>query len=275
MSSSIKLSVKPKGLFWEIPVLFEDADYLALDKPPGLPVASNPEHPERICLTDLLHAGIKDGKPWAVERGLDFLMHTHRLDAEASGVLLLARSRAMVSKTASVFGSELPSWRYLAIVNRPPDDDEFTVDAAIATRPAPNGFYRVDPQRGKKAKTRFKVLERFSRHALVECLPLTDRVHQVRAHLRFRGAPIAGDPLYSGKPLFLSSLKPEYHLKPNRTERPLTPLPALHCEAVRLIHPRTGQSLEITTPPAKDFEVALRYLRRHSSPTSFTPESPS
>ncbi len=263
MSATIKFPASPGREFLEVPVLYEDPDYLALDKPPGLPVSPDPLHPERPSLLALLHAGIKEARPWASERGLTFLMQTHRLDAEASGVLLLARSKAMVSKTASVFGSELPSWRYLAIVSRVPPDDEFEVEVRLSTRPAPQGFYRLDPQRGKRSRTQFKVLERFSRHALLECRPFTDRVHQVRAHLRFRGFPVAGDSLYNGRPLLLSNLKPEYRLKPNRTERPLTPLPALHCEKVMLAHPRTGQPLEIAAALPKDFAVALRYLERY------------
>ncbi len=264
MTAAIKLSVKTKGEFWEIPVLYEDQDYLALNKPPGLPVSPDRDDPDKVSLLGLLHAGIKEQKPWATERGLTFLMQTHRVDAEASGVLLLACSKAMVSKTASLFGSELPSWRYLALINRVPVEDEFRVEARLSTRPAPAGFYRVDSQLGKRSVTLFKVVERFPRHAVLQCQPLTDRIHQVRAHLRFRGLPIAGDPLYGGRPLLLSSLKPDYRLKDNRTERPLTPLPALHCEAVSLLHPRTGQPLEILAPLSKDFSVALRYLRRYN-----------
>src|ERR1041384_377942 len=83
--SVIKLSSPATREFWEIPVLFEDAHLLALDKPAGLLTSPDRYDPERPNLMGLLHAGIAAGKPWAVERGLNYLSNAHRLDFETSG----------------------------------------------------------------------------------------------------------------------------------------------------------------------------------------------
>ena len=113
--------------------------------------------------------------------------------------------------------------------------------------------------------TVFEVRERFSRWTLMQCELLTDRPHQVRAHLRHIGLPVIGDQLYGGRPLLLSRLKQVYRLKPNQTERPLIARPALHAETLSLPHPVTGTPLGIAAPWPKDLTVAVKYLRRYAA----------
>jgi 23S rRNA pseudouridine955/2504/2580 synthase len=74
--------------------------------------------------------------------------------------------------------------------------------------------------------------------------------------------PIVGDELYGGKPLWLSRLKPNYRLKPGKEERPLLSRVALHAEQLELKHPVTGESVSITAPWPKDFNVVVKYLRQ-------------
>jgi 23S rRNA-/tRNA-specific pseudouridylate synthase len=139
---------------------------------------------------------------------------------------------------------------------------------------------KIDSHHGKRSRTLFKVIEKFSRYTLVSCEPLTDRAHQVRVHLRHAGFPIVGDQAYGGKPLLLSRLKPNYRLKAAREERPLISRPALHCEQVLLSHPVTGAPLSFSAPRPKDIEVGLKYLRRYGaaggemSPETGIEESP-
>jgi 23S rRNA-/tRNA-specific pseudouridylate synthase len=127
------------------------------------------------------------------------------------------------------------------------------------------GLIRVDPKQGKRARTTFEVRERFEGWTLLTCRPSTERTHQIRVHLKHARLPIVGDSLYGGKPLWLSRLKSDYHLKGDREERPLMGRVALHAEELTLVHPVTGQSLTIEAPWPKDFTVALKYLRRFAS----------
>lgn len=266
MSSAIKLSSPATHEFWEIPVLFEDAHLLALDKPAGLltsPDRYDPERPEPEPpdLLKLLHAGIAAGKPWAVERQLTYLSHAHRLDAETTGILLLAKSKPVLVALADLFGIEKPECRHVALVHGAPKEEQFTVNAKLAPHPLTPGMMRVDPREGKQASTRFEVLERFSDHSLLRCLPMTARPHQIRVHLQNSGLRIVGDELYGGAPLLLSRLKKDYRLKPGRVERPLISRAALHAEQMALPHPVTGETLTITAPWPKDLRVAVKYLR--------------
>src|SRR5256886_17385499 len=95
-ASTIKLSSRATGEFWEIPVVFEDEHLLALDKPSGLLTSPDRYDPNRPNLMKLLHAGIAESKPWARERGLTYLSNAHRLDFGTSGVILLAQNKEML-----------------------------------------------------------------------------------------------------------------------------------------------------------------------------------
>jgi 23S rRNA-/tRNA-specific pseudouridylate synthase len=123
---------------------------------------------------------------------------------------------------------------------------------------------RVDHKAGKRSRTELRVRERFAGYSLLECKPLTHRPHQIRAHLSHAGFPIAGDSAYGGSPLLLSQLKPEYRLKPKKTERPLLSHPALHVEKLSLLHPITAAEVSAVAPWPKDLTVAVKYLRRYS-----------
>ena len=264
MSAAIKLSSPATREFWEISVLFEDGHLLALDKPAGLPVSPDRYDPERPCLMKLLHTAIAGAKPWARERGLDYLMNAHRLDPEMSGVILLAKNKSALIALANLFGTEKPVKKYTALVQGHPQENQFEVDAKLAPHPVKIGLLHVDPKNGKRSKTQFEVLETFPRsgHALLKCEPLIGRMHQIRVHLRYAGFPVVGDELYGGKPLWLSRLKPNYRLKPGHEERPLLSRATLHAEELTLPHPVTGEVLTITAPWPKDLKVALKYLRQ-------------
>lgn len=265
VSATIKLSSRATHQFWEIPVLFEDAHLLALDKPAGLLTSPDRYDPQRPNLMRLLHEAIAAHKPWAAARQLTYLSNAHRLDFGTSGVLLLAKSKPVLVTLVNLFGSEKPFKKYVALVSGRPQADQFEVDAKLAPHPTRPGLMRVDPKGGKKAKTVFQVVERFEGYALLSCLPLTGRTHQIRAHLRHVGLPIVGDELYGGAPLWLSCLKPDYRRKKNEQERPLIGRVALHAEQLTLPHPVSGQMLTIKAPWPKDLLVAVKYLRRFAS----------
>ena len=259
---AINLSSPATCEFWEIPVLFEDAQLLALDKPAGLLTSPDRHNPERPNLITLLHAGIAAGKPWARERGLSYLMNAHRLDGETSGILLFAKSKFVLVALANYFGAVKLGKTFLALVQGTPSEDRFEIDAKLAPHPTRPGLMRVEPKHGKPARTLFEVLERFSAYTLLRCESLTLRPHQIRVHLCHAGLRLAGDELYGGKPLWLSRLKPDFRLKEGKTERPLISRAALHAEQLTLPHPVTGEVLTLTAAWPKDLKVAVKYLRQ-------------
>jgi RluA family pseudouridine synthase len=264
VSETIKLSAPEKKGFWEIPVCHEDAQLLALNKPPLLLSSPDRYDPQRANLMKLLHRDIERGAPWARKRNLGYLMNAHRLDFETSGVFLLAKSKVILVALADLFGSEKPVKTYVALVQGTPKEESFAIEAKIGIHPARPGFMRVDEKSGRRSKTLFRVREKFAGITLVECQPLTSRTHQIRVHLKQAGHAIVGDSTYGGGPLLLSSLKTEYRLKPDQSERPLIAHVALHAERLEFAHPVTGERVVIAAEWPKDLTVAVKYLRRYA-----------
>ncbi len=267
MTAAIKLSSPATREFWEIPVLFEDEHLLALDKPARLQALSDADNPARPSLMKLLHAAIAGKKPWAVERGLDYLNNANQPDNDASGVILLAKNKPAFIALANLFSSEKARIKYLALVHGEPQEMQFEVNAKLSPHPVKPGLMRVDQQDGKQAATRFEVLENFPGHgyALLRCEPLIERMHQVRVHAGHVGLKIVGDEHYGGKPLWLSRLKKDFRLKPGREERPLLSRAALHLEELILPHPVTNVTVTIKCEWPKDLKVAVKYLRQYSN----------
>jgi 23S rRNA pseudouridine955/2504/2580 synthase len=166
---------------------------------------------------------------------------------------------------ANLFGTEKPAKVYTALVHGNPIKTAFEVDAKLAPHPVKVGLVRVDEKNGKRAQTKFELMEKFNGCSLIKCLPVTGRTHQIRVHLRQAGLPIVGDALYGGSPLLLSRLKSGYRLKPNKTERPLIDRVALHAEQLSLTHPMSGAEVVINAPWPKDLTVAVKYLRRYAA----------
>ncbi len=269
MSAVIKLSSPATREFWEIPVLFEDEQLLALDKPARLLTSPDPLDLARPSLMKLLHGGIAAKKPWAAERNLDYLSNANELDSDVTGVLLLAKNKPAFIALANLFSSEKAPIKDVALGRGELLEQEFEVDAKLAPHPVKPDVMRVDRDHGKQARTRFTLLENFSRsgYALLRAEPLVERTHQVRVHASHVDLKIVGDEVYGGKPLWLSRLKKDYRLKPGREERALLGRVALHAEELSLPHPITGEPVTIKSEWPKDFKVALKYLRLYSSGT--------
>jgi RluA family pseudouridine synthase len=264
VTQSIKLSSPATAEFWEIPVLYEGAHLLALNKPAGLLVSSDRSKPDRPNLMQLLHQGIARQTAWARDRGLAYLMNAHRLDFGTSGVLLLAKDKPTLTALAVQFGSAKAVWTYSALVRGAVKQNTFACDAKLSPHLLRPGYMRVDTQKGRASCTEFSVRETFSSgYLLLECRPLTNRPHQIAVHLKHLRLPLVGDDVYGGPPLWLSTLKSAYRLKPGHTERPLISRPALHAEQLVFEPPGATDKIKIEAPWPKDLTVSLKYLRRY------------
>ena len=265
MSPPLKLSSPATHEFWVIPVLWEDEHLLALDKPSRLLTSPDRSDPARPNLMKLLHQDIERGATWARQRQLTYLANAHRLDFETTGVLLFAKSKAVLVSLANEFGNEKPERLYVALTHGTRVEDRFEIAAKLGPHPARPGLVQVDRKHGKRSVSRFEVAERFRGFTWLNCRPLTDRTHQIRAHLRHVGLPLVGDDLYGGPPLLLSRLKRDYRPKRHEPERPLIGRAALHAAELRFAHPVTGAEVVVVSPWPKDMSVAVRYLRRFAA----------
>jgi len=211
--------------------LHQDAALIAIDKPAGMP-----SHPLRLGERGTAANAIIGRYPECAgasedprEGGLG-----HRLDTATSGVLVAARDRAAWLALRAALGGEDCQKRYLAEVwGQPPDEGQ--VSAAIGRRGRRGGKVQLDGGRNPlPAATRFTVLERRARTALVVAHLHAGRAHQVRAHLAAAGFPIVGDDRYD--PLYSE-------------RRAGAPRLHLHAAAVSFTHPTTARPITIEAPP--------------------------
>ena len=232
------------------PIIFEDDALIAFDKPSGLLVAPERRDRARTNLMGLVHARLGPA-----------VANVHRLDADTSGLLLCAKTKPALDFLSGQFQAKTVEKIYHALAVGHPPLDAYTVDFVLKEDEAAPGRMCVVKKNGKAAVTEFRVLERFGRFTHLECRPLTGRTHQIRVHLAASGTPILNDPFYGDDTrLLLSGLKRGY--KGRADERPLMDRLALHAHRLTFTHPLTRERLTVVSPLPKDFEVALKYLRK-------------
>ncbi len=168
-------------------VLYEDADLLVVDKPAGMAV----------------HAG--SGLPWGLidalrqDRPGEYLELVHRLDRETSGCLVLARNGPALAHLSARFREGAVRKFYLCLLCGRMPQAVLEVDAPLARRRNdPDGRVEVDEE-GKPSLTRFRLLRQLAGYSYVEAELLTGRTHQIRAHARHIGLPLAGDQKYGDR----------------------------------------------------------------------------
>jgi 23S rRNA pseudouridine1911/1915/1917 synthase len=226
-------------------VLYEDADLVVIDKPAGMVVHPAPGHADGTLVNALLHHfGALPGED-AARPGI-----VHRLDAQTSGVMVVARTAAAREGLMQAFATHAIERAYLAIaVGHPPA--KVTYETLHGRHPRDRKRFSSKVVRGKRALTHVEVLERLHGASLVRCTLETGRTHQIRVHLADHGFPLLGDPTYGKTP------------KDARVRAAASALgrQALHAAVLGFAHPITGRALRFETPPPSDFQAALSALR--------------
>jgi RluA family pseudouridine synthase len=179
-----------------IPILFEDRSVIAIDKPSGWMLVPFSWQDTGDNLQAALTSSICAGDFWARSRNLKYLRFVHRLDAETTGILLLAKSPGALRVFGRLFEGRKMQKRYLAVVEGIPKQSEWICRLKLGPDPERRGRMKVDPRQGQEAETRFRLLQSSERTSLVEARPVTGRTHQIRVHLAESGHAVVGDDLY-------------------------------------------------------------------------------
>ncbi|MDO5716599.1 MAG: RluA family pseudouridine synthase [Tissierellia bacterium] len=229
-------NITPKDL--NIDILYEDDHILMINKPPFLAV-----HPAKSFKGDtvvhwLLHYGCKlsdgedENRPGIV----------HRLDADTTGVLLIAKDNRIHQKLKEMFQNHKVRKQYIAIVHGLPKEDTFTIQDPIGRGNNPTKMAVVT--NGRNAITHVHVLKRAQDFSLLELEIETGRTHQIRVHLSHKGFPIVGDPVYGRK-----------------KEKITAKRQMLHAKSLRFQHPVLKKELHVEAPLPNDFkEVGKKTL---------------
>jgi len=208
----------------DVPVVYEDADLVVVDKPAGLVVHPGAGQPSGTMVHGLLArypemAGV--GEP-------DRPGIVHRLDKGTSGLLLVARSPAAYEAVVAMLAAHEVDRRYRALAWGTLGAATGMVDAPIA-RSSRDRTRMAVSVRGKEARTRYEVIRAYHEPVAVTelwCRLETGRTHQIRVHLASIGHPVVGDRRYGGARQSLPVLRP-----------------FLHAEHLGLDHPVTGEAL--------------------------------
>jgi RluA family pseudouridine synthase len=210
-----------------IEILWEDDSLIAVYKPAPLPV-----HPcgrfYLNTLTSLLQYVYEPAE----------LKLVHRLDANTTGLTLLARNREVATRLRKQFENNCVGKRYLVRCAGNPNEDLFGCSDPIARRRRRAGL-RATHKDGDEAMTEFRVMRRHSdQTALLEARPVTGRTNQIRIHLWAMGMPVVGDPAY---------LKDKQLVAAQTLPLGAPPM-CLHASSLSFTHPATGQASKLTAP---------------------------
>jgi RluA family pseudouridine synthase len=223
-------------------ILSEDKDYILINKPPFISTLEDRhEHTNILALA---------------RKYADDAQVCHRLDKDTSGVLAIAKNPEAYRHLAMQFEHREVRKVYHAIADGIHDLNNRVVDAPILKQN--DGTARIS-SKGKDAETSFSTLQTFSRHTLIECRPVTGRMHQIRVHLASLGASIAGDEAYGGKPFLVSSIKRGFRTKKMTEEEPLMKRMALHAFSLEFAG-LDGATVSVEAPYPKDFAAVLKQL---------------
>lgn len=195
-----------------IPILYEDAEALVIDKPGGLPI----ERPRKGGPS--LDARLD-------ELTLGFRMEpvpVHRLDTDTSGCLLLARNPKALKRYNKAFEDKLVRKTYLGILAGVPEAKEGTVALGLAKiSSAEKGWRMIPAKKGKPSVTHWRVVAEVNGRALVEFTPETGRTHQIRVHSASGiGLALLGDPVYGAANGFARTMLHAWKLEVPRDGKP-------------------------------------------------------
>ena len=215
-------------------VLYEDADVIAVCKPPNMPTHPSHGHYEDTLANAAAWYFREQGKPFVFRA-------VNRLDRDTSGVVLLAKNKRAAAILSQSMQQHLIHKSYAAILYGRLPEDSGVIQRPIRRR-LPSVIERevcADGE-GAEAITAYRVELRVGRFTLVTALPRTGRTHQLRVHFASLGYPIAGDTLYGTE---------ESGACAHRQ--------ALHCMTLSFPHPTGGGVISVTASLPEDMHRLL------------------
>lgn len=234
----------------EFPLLYEDDDLLAINKPAGVAVHGG--------------SGVSFGVIEQLRRARPdarFLELVHRLDKETSGILLIAKKRSALTALQEQFRTRQTGKTYAALVVGQWDAKCKVIDVALHKYLTADGERRVrttheEDDAGRRSITLVEVTQHFPGYSLLDVTIKTGRTHQIRVHLAHQGHPIVGDEKYGDFDLNKALSKTTQNAR--QTAR-FTRM-FLHARRLRFTHPVTEQVLELNAPLPPECQDFVQFL---------------
>jgi 23S rRNA pseudouridine1911/1915/1917 synthase len=227
-------------------IVYEDADIVVVDKPRGVAAHPTPGWTGPTVLGGLLAAGLIVATSGAAERqGI-----VHRLDANTTGLMVVAKSELAYSLLKQAFRERTVTKTYHALIQGHPDPLRGTIDAPIGRHPSSSDGRFAVVADGRPSVTHYDTLEAFRAASLVSVGLETGRTHQIRVHMAALRHPCCGDLLYGADPTLAARL--------GLTRQ------WLHAVRLSFEHPGTGLEVTFESSYAPDLQHALDVLAEES-----------
>ncbi len=246
---------RPQAQAIPLDVLYEDAELIVIDKPPGLVVHPAPGNPDRTLVNALLaHCGAAltgiggERRPGIV----------HRLDKGTSGVMVAAKTQAAHADLVASFAAREIERAYLAVVWGVPEPRAGEIAGNIGRSPRNRKKMAVLERGGRPARTRYQVLKALAdgQASLIECRLLSGRTHQIRVHMAANGHPLLGDPLYGRAGATRARRLPG----PAQSALEALGRQALHARTLGFRHPASGEALHFESAIPIDIKRLIHTL---------------
>jgi 23S rRNA pseudouridine1911/1915/1917 synthase len=226
-------------------IIYEDDDIVVVDKPRGVAAHPSPGWTGPTVIGGLLATGHRVATSGAAERqGI-----VHRLDANTTGVMVVAKSEPAYSALKQAFRDRTVSKTYHALIQGHPDPLVGTVDAPIGRHPSGDGRFAVVAD-GRPSVTHYDTIEAFRAASLLSVGLETGRTHQIRVHMAALRHPCCGDLLYGADPVLAA------HLGLTRQW--------LHAVRLSFEHPATGREVTFESRYPDDLAHVLDVLAAES-----------
>ncbi|SHE27464.1 23S rRNA pseudouridine1911/1915/1917 synthase [Tissierella praeacuta DSM 18095] len=225
-------NTKPEKM--DINIVYEDFDFLILNKQPNIVVHPTKSHQENTLSNGISYYFKEKG----IKKKIRFV---NRLDMDTTGILIVAKNPFAHQQMALQFESHKVEKKYQAIVDGIVEKDENYINLPIG-REEDKSIRKTVTEEGQDALTKYTVIERYKDATLLDVQIFTGRSHQIRVHLDHIGHPIIGDSLYN-------------------KESPYINRQALHSYYLKVKHPRTKEDIEFIAPLPKDMENLINHLK--------------
>ena len=225
-------------------ILYEDDDILFVNKPKGMVVHPAAGHYSGTLVNALMyHCGSSlSGINGVMRPGI-----VHRIDMDTTGSLLVCKNDVAHQKLAEQLKEHSIHRVYHALVHGNVKDDTGTINAPIGRHPVDRKKMSINTQNGREAITHYQVLERFGNYTYIACKLETGRTHQIRVHMASIRHPLVGDLIYGPQKCPFSNLQGQ----------------TLHAKTLGIIHPRSGEYLEVNADLPEYFIKLLERLRQN------------
>lgn len=232
-------------------ILYEDEDFLAIDKPAGVTVNNSDTTRHQETVQDWSEKYLSITKD--TESESDFFKRggiVHRLDKETSGILLIAKHPESFSHLQSLFKERTIKKKYIALAHGVMSPKEGTIILPVGRLPWNRKQFGIVAG-GRPSETSYETISEHKKsgetYTLLRLFPKTGRTHQIRVHLKYLNHPIVSDFLYAGR-------------KTARKDRKDLPRVFLHASDISFIHPQKKTNITITSPLPTDLTAYIDTL---------------